>query len=126
MIAAKPTNADDERNQLVVNLERVLAGKVWPDGPTEGSAEGCPSSSVTRSSNWSNSWLASSGRQPLKSAPLRRRNARGASTCSINTGTKIPLRLASDASLRTHSDATDTADQSTIAHLASASAFSIT
>ena len=52
--------------------------------------------------------------------------AKGASTVSRNTGTKIPRRLASDASFLTHSEATDTVDQRTMAHLASPSAFSIT
>ena len=42
-----------------------------------------------------------------KSAPFNKRNASGASKASRNTGTRIPRRLASDASLLTHSDETE-------------------
>src|SRR5206468_12740414 len=58
--------------------------------------------------------------------PVQSLKARGASTCSRNTGTRIPRRLPSDASFRTHSEATEIPDHSTITHLASLSAFSMT
>src|ERR1700745_1690877 len=87
---------------------------------------GFSSSSVTRSISRSNSLWGLPARQSVRSAPFDSLKASGASTVSRNTGTKIPRRFASDASFLTHSEATDTVDQRTIAHLDSLSAFSIT
>src|SRR5215475_5785103 len=122
--ATKPVDKSPHENCLP-NCRWVWE-RVLRIGSIDSDDCGFPNNSVTRSSSWSNSLLGVPACQLYRSAPFKSLKANGASTLSINTGTKIPRRFASDASFLTHSETTDTADHRTIAHLDSLRAFSMT